>query len=158
MISILLISYGPSLYTLKGVRRTISAIAPNYVMGQYSSFALVFNFSQAYGWIANELQFRDITGTGQEKEYIDGFYSASDLFGIGYGQRFFELAIMGSYHFDAWDKNNPNIDRLYPDNSPPPTDGEICTLRVSSFSQYTLKTSPSPSELRDSTLPRGSQT
>ncbi len=91
MVSILLISYGPSLYTLKGVRRTISAIAPNYVMGQYSSFAFVLNFSQAYGWIANELPFRDTATTGS-KEYIDGFYSASDLFGIGYGQRFFELA------------------------------------------------------------------
>ncbi len=116
MISILLISHGPSLYTLKGVRRTISAIAPNYVMGQYSPFAFVFNFSQVYGWIANQLPFRDTTNTGQEKEYIDGFYSASDLFGIGYGQRFFELAIMGSYHFDGWDKNNPNNDRLSPDN------------------------------------------
>ena len=116
MVSLLLISYGPSLYTLKGVRRTISAIAPNYVMGQYSPFALVFNFSQAYGWIANELPFKDKDITGQDKEYIDGFYSASDLFGLGYGQKFFELAIMGSYHFDGWDKNNPSDDRFYPDN------------------------------------------
>ncbi len=116
MISLLLISYGPSLYTLKGVRRTISAVSPNYVMGQYSPFAVVFNFSQAYGWIANELPFKDTNIAGQEKEYVDGFYSASDLFGIGYGQKFFELAIMGSYHFEGWDKNNPIDDRLYPDN------------------------------------------
>ncbi len=116
MITLLLISYGPSYYTLKGVRRTISALGPNYVNGQYSSFGLVFNFSQINGWLNNGNSIRDIATDGQYKDYTDGFYLASDLFGFGYGTKFFELAIMGSYHLDIWDKNNPDGTRQYPDN------------------------------------------
>ncbi|MEO0201821.1 MAG: carboxypeptidase regulatory-like domain-containing protein [candidate division WOR-3 bacterium] len=116
MLELILLAYGPSYYTLSGVRRTISALGPNYVGGQYGSFGLVLNFSQAYGWINNGNTFRDLATDLQPKDYIDGFYSASDLFGLGYGTRFFELAVMGSYHFDAWDKNNPDGTRKYPDN------------------------------------------
>jgi len=99
----LLISYGPSHYTLQGARRTINALGPNYYNGAYQGdFGLVLNFFSINGLINTNVTYEGVSAG--EQTYQDGFFSFQDQFGLGLGFKYLEVALGGSYYFEAWDK------------------------------------------------------
>ncbi|NPB03561.1 MAG: OmpA family protein [Thermotogae bacterium] len=99
----LLIGYGPSHYTLQGARRTINALGPNYYNGAYQGdFGFIINFFSINGFINTNITYEDVSAGNQQ--YQDGYFSFVDHFGLGIGFKYLEMAIGGSYFFEAWDK------------------------------------------------------
>ena len=102
-LSLLVIGYGPSDFTLQGGRRTINALGPNYYNGAYQGdFGFVLNFFSINGLINSNVTYEDVSAGTQQ--YQDGYYSLRDRFGLGIGFKYLELAVGGSYFFEAWDK------------------------------------------------------
>ncbi len=101
-LGVFLIAYGPSHYTLKGVRRTVNALGPNWYNGRYmGDFGLTFNFISINGFFAPNVQYTDPT---DNQTYEDTYISLTGNYGIGLGFKYLEVALGGNYNFEAWDK------------------------------------------------------